>query len=138
MSKVLRGLVAVSLLSVLVLGGAFAVSTLRPGTASADDTSFELHAKLLKFDQTSLSVPAGSNVTITLYNDDKLTKHDIAVRLVGDVSVPLDDSTDGIVASDSCTGSCTTSLTFTAPGPGAYLFYCTNHPTAMYGELDVQ
>src|SRR5262245_28742649 len=104
MSKVLRGLLAVSVLSMLVLTGAFAVSTLRPGTASADDASLELHAKLLKFDQSAFSVAAGSNVTITLYNEDKLTKHDIAVRLVGDVSAPITDSTDGVISSYSCTG----------------------------------
>ena len=141
MSKVLRGLVAVALLSVLALSSAFALSTAHPGKASADDASLELHAKGLKFDQPSLSVAAGANVTITLYNEDKLTKHDIAVRLVGDVSEPLTDSLDGVVVSNSCTGGCTTSLTFTAPGPGAYLFYCTNHMSGaivMTGELDVQ
>ena len=97
-----------------------------PHTAAADDSSIEMHAKRLSFDQTALTVSSGANVTITLHNDDVLVAHNIEVDGFG-----LDPS-------DKCTGRCTTILSFTAPDPGTYNFFCTTHPDLMKGVLTVQ
>jgi plastocyanin len=104
-----------------------ASATVLPGRALADDsgTSLELHALLLAFDKTSLSVPSGANVTVTLYNDENYIAHN--------VSIDLPDA----VTPKACLGPCTQTLTFTAPAPGTYQLICTLHPT-MTVDLYVQ
>jgi len=95
-------------------------------TASAEDgTVVEVHALLLAFDRSSFSVPAGASVTVKLYNDETYIPHDVRV------DVP------GAEASKLCIGPCVSTLTFTAPDPGTYAFYCTLHPD-MKGNVFVQ
>jgi plastocyanin len=95
-------------------------------SASADDAvaSVELHASGLKFDQSSLTVPAYSTVQIVLHNDDYLVAHDITVDIPG-------------ADRAKCTGACDTVLTFNTLDPGYYHFKCTLHDS-MVGDLIVQ
>lgn len=110
-------------LALLLIASAAAL----PERALAEDsgTSLELHAYLLAFDQTSFSVPSGSSVTVTLYNDENYIAHNL--------SIDLPDA----VAPKACLGPCTSTLTFTAPAPGTYQLLCTLHPT-MTVDLYVQ
>jgi plastocyanin len=39
---------------------------------------------------------------------------------------------------ETCTGPCTTSVTFTVPASGSFKFICTVHSYAMIGSLVVQ
>jgi plastocyanin len=77
------------------------------------------------FSPTRLTAPAGSRVTLVMQNQDQGVPHDIAVR------VP------GAPASTLCSGPCSVSISFTAPGPGSYQFYCPVHPSDMVGTLAV-
>lgn len=90
---------------------------------AAGPQSRSITAQALKFSPTTIAVSAGATVTITLNNQDNFVPHDIAVT--------------GLGKSASCSGPCTTSVTFTAPGPGSYGFICTIHPY-MTGTLVVQ
>jgi plastocyanin len=58
-------------------------------------------------------------------NQDQGVPHDIAVRA------------PGAPASGICSGPCSVSISFTAPAPGNYQFYCPVHPTDMVGTLVV-
>jgi plastocyanin len=59
---------------------------------------------------------------VTLNNQDTLVPHDLTIS--------------GLAAIPSCTGPCSNSVAFTAPGPGNYPFLCTIHPD-MTGTLRV-
>ena len=84
-----------------------------------------MRAFLLAFSPARLTVAAGARVTLVLQNDDRGVPHDIAVRL------------PGAAASMVCTGPYTTSISFTAPMPGSYQFYCPVHPSDMVGVVVV-
>jgi plastocyanin len=109
---------------VMVAFAVFAVAAAQ--TARAEDgTTVEVHAFLLAFDRSSFSVPAGASVTLKLYNDENYIPHDIRV------DVPSAE------ASKLCIGPCVSTVSFTAPDPGTYAFYCTIHPD-MKGSVIVQ
>jgi len=101
-----------------------AVAASHPASAE-DGTVVEIHALLLAFDRSSFSVPAGASVTVKLYNDETYIPHDLRV------DVPSAEP------SKLCIGPCVSTLTFTAPDPGTYAFYCTLHPD-MKGNVIVQ
>jgi plastocyanin len=63
-------------------------------------------------------------VTINLDNKDLSVPHDVGVNL------------PGVAHSDTCSGPCSRSITFTAPGPGTYQFFCSTH-TDMKGTFSV-
>lgn len=84
-----------------------------------------MRAVLIAFQPARLRAPAGARVTLVMQNEDRNVPHDIGVR------VP------GAPTSSQCSGPCSTSITFTAPGPGSYQFYCPVHPTDMVGTFVV-
>src|SRR4051794_32665226 len=103
----------VSLIALLVLANA------TPSGALGEDgsgTAIEVHAYLLAFDRTSFTVPSGSAVTVSFFNDENYIPHNLVI------DVP------GVEAGKICIGPCSTSVKFTAPDPGSYRFYCTLHP----------
>lgn len=72
-------------------------------------------AQGLQFSRSSITVAAGSTVTVTLQNNDTAVPHDFGVSIAG------------VPHSDTCSGPCTRSITFTAPR-GTYSFQCSLHP----------
>jgi plastocyanin len=69
-------------------------------------------------------VPAGATVTLTLVNNDQAIPHDIGVSIAG------------VPHTQTCSGPCTRSITFTAPR-GTYTFQCSLHPD-MVGSFFAQ
>ena len=82
-----------------------------------------LTAQFLQFSPGTLFAASGSSVTLVLSNQDTIVPHDVSVS--------------GIGTAPQCAGPCTTTMSFTAPGPGSYPFVCTIHPS-MTGTLVVQ
>jgi plastocyanin len=85
--------------------------------------SLFLTAQGLKFAPTTLYAVAGGTVTITLSNQDNFVPHNFSFT--------------GYGTSATCTGVCTTALTFRTPERGSHGFLCTIHPY-MTGTLVVQ
>lgn len=98
---------------------------------SEASTTINLTAKDTKFDQSTITVPAGQQITINFTNDDDVI-HNFAVY----------DKPDGneLYTGDLFKGpDVTKSDTFTAPAtPGNYYFQCDVHPDQMNGTLIVQ
>src|SRR5438046_2716087 len=83
-------------------------------TASAEEgpgTVFEVRAARLSFDKSSLTVVAGSTVTVKLINEDYLIPHNFGVDILG------------VHPTEVCAGPCEATLAFTAPAPGNYQFF---------------
>jgi plastocyanin len=69
-------------------------------------------------------VPANTNVTITLTNNDAGVAHDIQFPRKG--------------AANQCTGPCRTTASFNSGAPGSVPFLCSIHPATMSGTLIIQ
>jgi plastocyanin len=84
-----------------------------------------VRAQNLAFAPGALTVSAGASVTVTLTNQDLSVPHDIGFGI------------PGAPRAATCTGTCTTNVSFTAPAPGTYAFSCSTHPDLMTGRLTV-
>jgi plastocyanin len=71
--------------------------------------------KNLLYSPSSFSVASGAIVTINLDNQDLAVAHDVGVNLAG------------VGKSSTCNGPCRSSISFTAPAPGRYEFFCSLH-----------
>jgi plastocyanin len=90
-----------------------------------------LTARSLAFDVQTITVPAGSHVTLHFVNDDTGVHHNVAIYTA---AVPP----DVIFRGEVITGPSTAEYTFTAPStPGEYVFTCEIHPDRMYGKFVV-
>lgn len=97
------------------------------GTATVD-----LSAKNIAFDKSTITVPAGADVTVDFDNEDDGIPHNFAVYTDS-------SATDTIFSGETITGPDTTTYTFTAPSdPGTYYFRCDVHPEQMRGDFVVQ
>ncbi len=104
------------------------VTVLGNGSNSA---AIHLQAQNIKFNLSSISVPAGSLVTVFFKNLDSGTPHNFAVY---DSSAAATVIFKGTII----TGVASTTYTFTAPTtPGTYFFRCDVHPTIMFGNFIV-
>ncbi len=91
-------------------------------------TNINLTAQNLSFDKTSITVPAGAQVTINFSNKDSGITHNFAVYTDSSAS-------NKIFAGDMVAGPGNKTYTFTAPSkPGTYFFRCDVHPTQMTGH----
>jgi plastocyanin len=72
-----------------------------------------------------LSAQSGVSVTLALDNRDIAVPHDVLI------------DAPGAGRTETCAGPCVRRVTFTAPAPGSYQFYCTTHPADMKGTLVV-
>jgi plastocyanin len=110
-------------------------NTLIPASspASAAKTiTLNVIAQSMAFDQKTLTVPAGAQVTINFDNKDSGIPHNIAFYTDSTASTK-------IFVGSMITGPGTTTYTFTAPTtPGTYFFRCDVHPTQMKGQFIVQ
>jgi plastocyanin len=91
-----------------------------------------LTAQNIKFNTSTITVPAGAKVTINFNNMDSGVAHNLAVYTDSSAA-------NKIFIGQIITGPNTTTYTFTAPSkPGTYFFRCDVHPTAMTGQFIVK
>lgn len=100
--------------------------------AGGGTTSVSLSAQNIAFDTSTITVPAGADVTVNFDNEDNGIPHNFAVYTDSSAS-------QSIFVGDTITGPDTTTYTFTAPSdPGTYYFRCDVHPEQMNGDFIVQ
>ena len=95
-------------------------------------TTIGLVAKNMAFNTTTITVPAGAEITVNFDNQDNGIPHNFAV---------YQDKTAAkqIYKGDIIVGPRTITYTFTAPTkPGSYFFRCDVHPNTMTGHLIVE
>jgi plastocyanin len=92
------------------------------GSGAASGDSVELVAQDFSFDPTTLDLPAGEEVTVTLTNEGE-AEHSFTVE-------DLDVETEA-------EGGESAEVSFTAPEEGAVEFHCKYHPDQMTGEISV-
>jgi plastocyanin len=116
----------------LILTAAVACSS---PTAPASTTSastgviINLIGKNLAFDKSTITVSAGSQVTITFDNQDAGIPHNFAAYT--DTT-----ATTAIFVGETIIGPTKTTYKFSAPKtPGNYFFRCDVHPTTMVGTF---
>jgi plastocyanin len=106
------------------------VATTAPGAQTVEISA----VPRIKFDKDTITVKAGSQVTLKFTNNDTGMPHNWAAYTDSTASTPIPGA-----KTDTCTGPCEKEITFTAPSqPGDYFFRCDIHPTAMTGTLVVQ
>jgi plastocyanin len=107
-------------------------ATTGAGGGAGQATTVDLTAQNIKFDKSTITVPAGAQVTVTFDNRDQGTPHNVAFYTDSSASTT-------IYRGAIITGPATTTYTFTAPGtPGTYFFRCDVHPETMIGQFVVQ
>ena len=100
--------------------------------AAGQATTVDLTAQNIAFDKSTITVPAGAEVTVNFNNMDDGVPHNFAVYTDSSAS-------QNIFKGDTITGPDTTTYTFTAPSePGTYFFRCDVHPQQMTGDFIVQ
>ncbi len=108
--------------------------TLKTMSAQSDPQSATLGlvAKNIAFNTSTITVPAGANVTVNFDNQDANIPHNFAVYTDSSAKTT-------IFKGETITGPAKTTYTFTAPSkPGTYFFRCDIHPTQMTGQFVVQ
>ena len=102
------------------------------GNATGNATVVGLSAKDIAFNVSTITVPAGANVTVHFTNEDSGIPHNFAVYTDS-------SATEKIFSGEIITGPATTTYNFTAPDkPGTYFFRCDVHPVQMTGNFVVQ
>ena len=100
-------------------------------TAAGAATTVNIAADNLAFDTSTITVPAGAEVTMVFANRDDGVPHNVAVY-----DSPL--RTEQIFVGEVIDGPAEITYTFTAPSePGTYYFQCDIHPD-MNGEFIVE
>ncbi|MFA7199294.1 MAG: cupredoxin domain-containing protein [Methanoculleus sp.] len=108
-----------------------ATGNVTPAPTTGDTVTVNITADALAFDTSTITVPAGANVTVNFDNQDGGIPHNVAVY-----DSPL--RSEQIFVGEVITGPATTTYTFTAPSePGTYYFQCDVHPS-MNGEFIVE
>jgi len=91
-----------------------------------------LSAKNIAYNKSTITVPAGANVTVHFDNQDSGVPHNFAVYDSSAAKV-------NIFRGEIITGPKMISYHFTAPDkPGTYFFRCDVHPTIMTGQFIVK
>jgi plastocyanin len=101
-----------------------------PGTVTIEISA----VPTIKFDRDTITVTAGSEVTLKFTNDDTDVPHNWAAYTDSTATELIPGAITEI-----CSGPCGEEITFTAPSePGEYFFRCDVHPTTMTGTLVVE
>jgi plastocyanin len=101
------------------------------GNATGKSATISISAKNLAFNMSTITVPAGAQVTVKFNNQDNGIPHTFSVYKDASASTT-------IFKGQQVTGPGTTTYTFTAPTtPGTYYFRCDVHPTQMNGQFIV-
>jgi plastocyanin len=99
-------------------------------TPAGNTITINLVAQNMAFDQSTLTVKAGAQVTVNFTNKDSVP-HNLAVY--------TDKSAAQVIFKGDTIRSSSITYTFTAPvTPGTYFFRCDVHPTSMTGQFIVQ
>lgn len=109
-----------------------AVKPISTSPAAGQPVTVELTAVNMSFNSSTITVPAGAQVTINFHNNDSGVPHNIAVYT---------DSTakTSIYVGQIINGVSSAAYTFTAPTTaGTYFFRCDVHPNSMTGKFIVQ
>ena len=107
------------------------VTTSATTAAGGEATTVDLTADAMAFDTSTITVPAGAEVTVNFDNQDDGIPHNVAVYTDS-------SATEAIFVGDVITGPAETTYTFTAPSePGTYYFRCDVHPE-MNGDFVVE
>lgn len=107
-----------------------ATSTPIPPPATGQSVTIDLTAKNLAFDKSTITVPAGAQVTMNFNNQDAVP-HNFALY--------TDSSASKSIFVGQIVSSTTVTYKFTAPtAPGTYFFRCDVHPGTMTGKFIVQ
>ncbi len=106
--------------------------TTSSGGGAGQSVTVGLTAQNIAFNTSTITVPAGANVTVNFDNEDAGIPHNFALY---DSSA----AQNTIFRGEIITGPATTNYTFTAPSnPGTYYFQCDVHPTQMNGQFVVK
>ncbi|HET9613907.1 MAG TPA: cytochrome c oxidase subunit II [Candidatus Limnocylindrales bacterium] len=97
-------------------------------SGQAAGPTIPLVAKGVKFDQSTLTVPA-AGFTLHYDNEDAGTPHDFVI---------LDSNGSKVFGSKTVTGVAQADIPVPAIPAGTYKFECSIHPTLMFGTLTVQ
>ncbi len=131
--SLISGIFILSFLSLIALP-VFGASLTDP-SASANDTgnvTVNLTAMDTAFNMSTITVPAGSNVTVNFYNRDA-DEHNFAVY-------DAPDARNTIFRGEEITGP-NTNITYRFRAPdtaGTYFFRCDDHPDRMTGQFIVR
>ncbi len=141
MNRIWWVLSTLSLLTITALVGCTsATSTTSPPTTTPPPTTttapksvtVDLVAQNVKFNLSTITVPAGAAVTINFNNKDSGVIHNFSLYANSSAAPPA------LFQGQNITGPATTVYTFTAPTtPGTYFFRCDIHPTIMTGTFVV-
>jgi plastocyanin len=100
-------------------------------TPAGQSITIDLIAKNIAFNMSTITVPAGAEVTVNFDNQDSGIPHNFAVYTDS-------SATTSIFMGQIITGPATATYKFTAPTtPGNYFFRCDVHPTIMTGTFVV-
>ena len=136
---ILTGIISFSLL--LVVSACSSTATTAATTpakpistspAAGQPVTVELTAVQMSFSTSTISVPAGAQVTVNFHNNDSGIPHNLALYT---------DSTakTSIYVGQVITGISSVTYKFTAPAtPGTYFFRCDVHANSMTGKFIVQ
>ena len=84
----------------------------------------------MSFDQNTLTVPAGAQVTMNFNNKDSIPHY---------FALYTDSTASKVIFKGDIVSSKSIVYQFTAPTtPGTYFFRCDIHPTSMTGTFKVQ
>lgn len=101
-----------------------------PAPAPVQSVTIDLVTQGMKFDQSTITVPAGASVTMNFNNKD-YAPHNFALY--------TDSSATTAIFVGQVISSSATVYKFTAPTkPGSYFFRCDVHPLTMTGTFVVQ
>jgi plastocyanin len=102
------------------------------GSKDPKSVTIDLVAKNIAFDKSTITVPAGAEVTINFDNRDSGIPHNFAVY-------ESSAAKKVVFKGKIITGAKKITYTFTAPAQaGDYFFRCDVHPTIMTGTFTVQ
>ena len=97
---------------------------------SGQAVTINLVSQNMAFDQSTITVPAGANVTMNYNNKDSIP-HNFALY--------TDQSAATVIFKGKIISNSNIAYTFTAPStPGTYFFRCDVHPTTMTGSFIVK
>jgi plastocyanin len=108
------------------------VTTAATTAAGGGIATVDLVADNMAFDTSTITVPAGAEVTIIFDNREDGILHNVAVYTDSSAA-------EEIYVGETITGPSVITYTFTAPEePGTYFFRCDLHPEAMTGDFIVE
>jgi plastocyanin len=116
----------------MVPGGAADSMSGAVTNATSNNVTIDIVAKSFAFNTSTITVPAGANVTINFNNMDAGIPHNVAVYENRDAKM-------AIYVGAVINGPKTITYNFVAPTtPGTYFFRCDVHPTTMVGDFIVK